>query len=880
MDGVLKVMAAQKLTLSYLQSNGFTVPILIKDMHGLGMKVPPDNYDVTSICELLGKDFLVDVVDATQQSEFQIKIQDFSSYFCSKHRKCSVCIPSLDFSNTRLEDFVESPSIARDLDWVERYWPKELSSIKPCLQKYCSVSTKDSYVDFCITSGGSSLWHHIFEGEKIFYLIEPTEINLRAFQTWISFLNKKETFFADQVDVCYQLVLKKGETIFIPTGWIYACLTLSDCIAFGGNFLHELNLYFQLRIHDVERTITKGKSSFPMFELVNIYAGFHFVEELQKYNHTKSEIPENKLYAIKALAERIKFWIHAKEHKIFKQISKQDCQKLVKDLSKQVKQAERLHKTLKMAKPDIEKVTNSSLVKDVTGSLLKEDDKTKRLTMTLKKMPPPVKLTLPKPSTYPYRNNKLAQDGYGETNKSPEDNVRLIDHPWSIADASHSNGDLKIKLRIGRQSPDVLKISNTSHSTGDPSFHERLQPIDNSNGEKNKTVENVQDCSSQLCDQNQASKLISALSGTRTIPCDNASSCSDGSSSDLEVVFVGKNIHHKPKKKNLGITLSDTLGNYYNEGDFTSSDVNPLVPHTSGDAAVEITCLSTGIISSLSDTPSNTGVSSTFEPSTTLSEILSSGTSEEIGIHSSLKTAAVSHSWKTAFQDRRITGLAQIDYSLTDEPKPTTSRTTGSLKSTISLSSESEGKLSVCSRTRPNRKKKVALHRQNKKNVTLVEDGHSEMGRVHEDDSFVYLSLETSDEEEEPTRKFRGKQHIDETWCPGARLGPLLPRVEKPVREVKRNQAIEKGLEAAAAKKAGLPPPKRPYHIRKKRVSRPVPAPCPLDTLDAGATLTVTTTSPVIPSKRKAKKITKPKRGMATAKQRLGKILKMNKMTF
>lgn len=81
-------------------------------------------------------------------------------------------------------------------------------------------------------------------------------------------------FFGDQVDMCYRCSVKQGNTLFIPTGkvyylvliqifvvikfealipflpfpgWIHAVLTPVDCLAFGGNFLHSLNIDMQLR---------------------------------------------------------------------------------------------------------------------------------------------------------------------------------------------------------------------------------------------------------------------------------------------------------------------------------------------------------------------------------------------------------------------------------------------------------------------------------------------------------------------------------------------------------------------------------------------------------------------------------------------------------
>lgn len=86
-----------------------------------------------------------------------------------------------------------------------------------------------------------------FQGEKVFYLVRPTPANLSLYETWVSSANQSETFFGDQVDVCYKCVIKQGQTLFIPTGWIHAVFTPIDSLVFGGNFLHDFNISLQLQ---------------------------------------------------------------------------------------------------------------------------------------------------------------------------------------------------------------------------------------------------------------------------------------------------------------------------------------------------------------------------------------------------------------------------------------------------------------------------------------------------------------------------------------------------------------------------------------------------------------------------------------------------------
>ena len=103
------------------------------------------------------------------------------------------------------------------------------------------------FTDFHIDFGGTSVWYHIFKGEKIFYLIEPTTNNLSLYERWQRLSGQNETFFGDMVDKVYKIVLKEGQSIFLPTGWIHAVYTTQDSHVFGGNFLHSLNIQLQLK---------------------------------------------------------------------------------------------------------------------------------------------------------------------------------------------------------------------------------------------------------------------------------------------------------------------------------------------------------------------------------------------------------------------------------------------------------------------------------------------------------------------------------------------------------------------------------------------------------------------------------------------------------
>lgn len=60
-----------------------------------------------------------------------------------------------------MSQLVEVPDVAQKMSWVENYWPDDSFFPKPFVQKYCLMGVKDSYTDFHIDFGGTSVWYHV-----------------------------------------------------------------------------------------------------------------------------------------------------------------------------------------------------------------------------------------------------------------------------------------------------------------------------------------------------------------------------------------------------------------------------------------------------------------------------------------------------------------------------------------------------------------------------------------------------------------------------------------------------------------------------------------------------------------------------------------------
>jgi len=232
-------------------------------------------------------------------------------------------IISLEFSHTHLRDYVQAPDIVRSMDWIELFWPPQLKQLPastpkkkrsyphsyPKVQYYCLMSVAGCWTDFHIDFGGSSVWYHVVRGQKVFFLIPPSETHLQLYEEWTSSPYQDHIFFADMIhqdmlsshstrrrryhmpsprvvphtvnENCLKCIVDEGSTLLIPSGWIHAVYTPVDSIVFGGNFMHSYHMDMQLRVYDLEcYTNVPDKYRFPLFESLMWYAAHHYVQRI------------------------------------------------------------------------------------------------------------------------------------------------------------------------------------------------------------------------------------------------------------------------------------------------------------------------------------------------------------------------------------------------------------------------------------------------------------------------------------------------------------------------------------------------------------------------------------------------------------------------
>ncbi|XP_036184450.1 lysine-specific demethylase 7A isoform X1 [Myotis myotis] len=309
-DEIIVKMHGSQLTQRYLEKHGFEVPIMVPKLDDLGLRLPAATFSVMDVERHVGGDKVIDVIDVARQADSKMTLHNYVKYFMNPNRPKVLNVISLEFSDTKMSELVEVPDIARKLSWVENYWPDDSVFPKPFVQKYCLMGVQDSYTDFHIDFGGTSVWYHVLWGEKIFYLIKPTDENLALYESWSSSVTQSEVFFGDKVDKCYKCVVKQGHTLFVPTGWIHAVLTSQDCMAFGGNFLHNLNIGMQLRCYEMEKRLkTPDLFKFPFFEAICWFVAKNLLETLKELKEDGFQPQTYLVQGVKALHTALKLWM-------------------------------------------------------------------------------------------------------------------------------------------------------------------------------------------------------------------------------------------------------------------------------------------------------------------------------------------------------------------------------------------------------------------------------------------------------------------------------------------------------------------------------------------------------------------------------------------
>uniref|UniRef100_A0A3Q2CUB3 PHD finger protein 2 n=1 Tax=Cyprinodon variegatus TaxID=28743 RepID=A0A3Q2CUB3_CYPVA len=757
-DDIVVKLSGNQLTMDYLEENGFNEPIMVQKKDGLGLSMPAPTFYISDVENYV---VTVDVVDVTKQTDSQMKLKEFVDYYYSTNRKKVLNVINLEFSDT-MSSIVESPQIVRRLSWVENYWPDDALLGKPKVTKYCLICVKDSYTDFHIECGGASVWYHVLKGEKIFFLIKPTSANLSLYERWRSSSNHSGMFFADQVDKCYKCTLKQGQTLFVPS-WINAVLTPVDCLAFCGHFVHNLSVEMQMAYEIEKRLKVKTLTPFPNFETACWYVGRHLLERFKALLEHEDELPENMKPSqlIKDLAREIRLSENAT-----KAIKTETSIKLpAEEPAGTHSEAEELVSPPRSPSPSRERPKKKA--SKVPKPAKVKDGEKKKVKKTKEPSPPP------KPSSFAAleshakeilskmdQQKKVVKNvlSVSEKETSKQNNMDKFD----IREQNKNKTEAKWKYKFQNSKPDSLlkmeeecRLDRTPSKTLKPQTNSSVfGSLQNLKEDKSKAVrdeyEYVSDEGELKIDEfpirrkkNAVKRDLSVLSDIRE-PLQPAKKPKfqppSADSSDEETLHI--DTEAKPEVKGR----------------------NSKVKKKSGSAA--------GILDLLQASKQVGGIDyNTHQP-------------------------PASPSTQEAIQG--MLSMANLSSSDTLE-QPWSNSQSKSNSQSLQAYKKSGGATGGVGKTSNKRLPKKPRKSSSMESLDYDDDEQDHMDACFKDSDY-YPSLES--EEDNPVFKSRSKKRksSDDTPYSPTRVGPSVPRHERPAREGARVASIETGLAAAAAK--------------------------------------------------------------------------------
>ncbi|XP_023660820.2 lysine-specific demethylase phf2-like isoform X2 [Paramormyrops kingsleyae] len=929
-DDVVVKLSGSQLTLDYLEENGFTEPILVAKKDGLGMSMPAPTFYISDVENYAGPEFVVDVVDVTKQTNNQMKLKEFVDYYYSTNRKRVLNVINLEFSETRMASFVESPQIVRKLSWVENYWPNDALLGKPQVTKYCLMCVKDSYTDFHIECGGASVWYHVLKGEKIFFLIKPTSANLSLYERWRSSSSYSEMFFADQVDKCYKCILKQGQTLFIPSGWINAILAPVDCLAFSGHFVHNLSVEMQMRAYEVEKRLKVASlTPFPNFETACWYVGRHLLERFKGLHRSNKEPASYLILGAKILNAAFRSWtrkLALLEHEDELPENMKPAQ-LIKDLAKEIRLSENAMKGTKE-----EPVANTSMEEAPAPPAEPEEplspahvpspprEKLPRKRGT-KMAKPPKPPKIPKVKDEGKKRGKKMKEGVSLAKMPSSPCQESDDKEKAVKNGSESTGRDSLSKKDNVQSVSEMREQNKNkteakwkYKNSKPDSLLRMEEHKKSllSGNKDKygfSFSNKKTLSSKSLKTQTSTSEFESLhnfkEGKAKPVRDEYEYVSD--EGELKIDIFPMRRKKSPTKKPLSL-LTDVKEPIQQSKKPKIQKKIGKPDDSSDDESLHI---------DIKGKPEVKGrISKGKKESSTAAGILDL-------LQASKQVGGVDYNADST--QEAIQGmLSMANLSSSDSCPQTTwnnNHSKGNLHDTLlgkKLASSSGG-----NSKRPAKRllKKTLRRSSSLESLEMFDDEQDHMDACFKDSDYVYPSLESEDDNPifKPRSKKR-KSSDDIPYSPTARVGPSGPRLDRPVREGARVASIETGLAAAAAKLSHQEEQKKKKKKASKKKAPPLVEPekvsqesCfsePLldshsssltdheyttgtgkvqggpQPMAPGVFLTQRLPSTSSQNRTSAKgeravipeaKGKKLKKGMATAKQRLGKILKIHR---
>jgi len=282
-----------------VQTNGFSRPVLVE--RDTDICIPKKLLNAQLLAEFYRRDLpdhfqlRVPTLSASTQQHSDNDFSLFALVF-EQNVDPDCMVTSFEFSGSGLDGEFKRPKVLEELDLIERAWlPSEKlkqcghagapeNSYYPKVQNILTMMPEGGFWDFHVEMGGASSWYHVCSGCVNFFLIKPSRENLNAYKKWLSSEEQSVTFLADLMKEDVEMTtLYENQTLYIPSGCIYAVYSVNKSICYSGLFVHAFDLKTQLKVIAMEESLSLSKrEKFPHLVKLLWFVLDHYVFSFDK----------------------------------------------------------------------------------------------------------------------------------------------------------------------------------------------------------------------------------------------------------------------------------------------------------------------------------------------------------------------------------------------------------------------------------------------------------------------------------------------------------------------------------------------------------------------------------------------------------------------
>ena len=324
---VTYLMSGHAFTPDFVHDHTLQKPIVIEKVEGLGLVVPPLTCG-KHLESYLGAHHVLNMHDILEHEERMVRLSEWTAHFDSRDSEENISIVDrVDITGTKLMRLLKPPRVLRQFDLVESAWPKSDSNTedflfeKPKQSLFLSMGDAGSFVDFQMGMVGAAVWFYNISGSRTFYLVPPTEDNLKIFEERAKINCLDNRFFGDLANACYKLVTREGEFVIVPAGWMVASYLNTQGISLIGEFCNVFSLHEHILCYELQRKLKSLNTlRYPRFEVL-VWCAAELVQRLLSNSPPKDTPPSCKgvVDSARGLVTFLRKWISKKEEHLHAQ---------------------------------------------------------------------------------------------------------------------------------------------------------------------------------------------------------------------------------------------------------------------------------------------------------------------------------------------------------------------------------------------------------------------------------------------------------------------------------------------------------------------------------------------------------------------------------